>query len=172
MVKVARYRRQEPPGLILLVILSSLVLLGFFYKEENFRKKIQTTVLPSKLLGFVQQYISIAIKLISRFFPNSPGLPINTTEEIVLPNEASYSWSLDHNVVGQVERVEWSPHIPFVKEVNIFNSISKMKLIKLREPVILTNTIVSHWKAIELWNTPGYLASHPVLISLSFLMVG
>lgn len=38
----------------------------------------------------------------------------------------------------------------------------------MREPTILTNTVVTQWKALKLWQDLEYLANHPVAVVALF----
>eukprot|EP01121_Diplochlamys_sp_Union-15-3_P013126 TRINITY_DN4038_c0_g1_i2.p1 TRINITY_DN4038_c0_g1~~TRINITY_DN4038_c0_g1_i2.p1 ORF type:complete len:345 (+),score=48.58 TRINITY_DN4038_c0_g1_i2:54-1088(+) len=72
------------------------------------------------------------------------------------------SWSLKNLVLKDVERIEWSPTLPFT-----------LKLATMREPVVLTNTVVTTWKALNLWQiNSSYLPSHPNLKEMKDVKIG
>jgi hypothetical protein len=77
-------------------------------------------------------------------------------QKILKDNRDLNSWSMQHIQMEPVERVEWAPHLPFTSA-----------LLQMREPTILTNTVVTQWRAMELWKQDGYLANHPSLAMIN-----
>jgi hypothetical protein len=63
---------------------------------------------------------------------------------------------MKHIPMREVKRVEWEVDDEFAAE-----------LAEAREPVILTNTMVTQWKAIKEWIKPYYLPNHPALAKMN-----
>lgn len=70
------------------------------------------------------------------------------------------SWSLANLKMEKVPRYAWEPSLPFAAQ-----------LAGWREPVILTNTFVTQWKALERWSSDEYLRSKPELSRMESTMV-
>eukprot|EP01119_Soliformovum_irregulare_P001315 TRINITY_DN1103_c0_g2_i2.p1 TRINITY_DN1103_c0_g2~~TRINITY_DN1103_c0_g2_i2.p1 ORF type:complete len:466 (+),score=121.45 TRINITY_DN1103_c0_g2_i2:12-1409(+) len=70
-------------------------------------------------------------------------------------------FSSESLIVQEVERIEWAPHLTFNKEMT-----------SMREPTILTNTVVSQWPAIKKWPEPGYLSEKQSMQMLKDVQVG
>jgi hypothetical protein len=94
-------------------------------------------------------------------------------------------WS-DNNLEREpLEVIKWAPHLPFTKEVsstlfllvfllcfavrNFFVEFSICyQLTRMREPIVLKNTMVANWKALTDWQKDGYLMNHPVRLLINF----